>query len=123
MSVCVCVYVVGAAKFLTAHEGTQKKDESSILALEMGGAMNALSAAPDWKHVVVAGRDVLKIVRVDEDENGYPVKIEAVQNFRTGTRPPHSSLGRSLCHSALVHARWCARRRSATLLTRRTQAK
>ena len=36
------------------------------------------------KHVVVAGRDVLKIVRVHEAENGYPRRLEVVQNFRTG---------------------------------------
>ena len=37
---------------------------SSIIEVDMGGAMNALSASPDWTHIVVAGRDVFKIVKV-----------------------------------------------------------
>jgi hypothetical protein len=31
---------------------------------DCGGAVNALSSSPDWSHIVVAGRDVLKIVKV-----------------------------------------------------------
>lgn len=37
---------------------------SSVIELDMGGPMNALSASPDWTHIVVAGRDVFKIVKV-----------------------------------------------------------
>jgi hypothetical protein len=55
-------------------------DESSVVAMQMGGPMNAISAAPDWSHVAVAGREVLKIVKLVEcDGNpgdpavaGYP---------------------------------------------------
>jgi hypothetical protein len=64
--------------------------ESSIVAMQMGGAMNAISASPDWSHIAVAGRDVLKIVRIGESDGttgatqGYPLELEVVQNLRTG---------------------------------------
>lgn len=53
--------------------------ESSIVSMNMGGAMNAISASPDWSHIAVAGRDVLRIVRIVESDGlpgqataGYP---------------------------------------------------
>jgi hypothetical protein len=44
----------------------EKMSGSSFIEFDMGGAMNALSASPDWTHIVVAGRDVFKIVKVCE---------------------------------------------------------
>jgi hypothetical protein len=32
---------------------------------DAGGGINAISASGDWKHVAVAGRDVMKLLTVD----------------------------------------------------------
>ena len=72
--------------------------------------MNALSAAPDWRHVAVAGREVLKIVRVHErdDASGYPARLEVVQNFRTGKMNLNYSSNDVVWHPLAQFHRWMA---------------
>lgn len=64
-------------------------NDSSVVSMNMGGPMNAITAAPDWSHVAVAGRDVLKIVKLVESDGaggevaGYPSakEINLIQQF------------------------------------------
>lgn len=74
--------------------------------INLGGTLNALSLSPSRDHVVVAGREVLKIVSFSEET------FSEVLNLRTG--------GRTNLNSSSVDVKWNQRQNSKYVATAAT---
>jgi WD40 repeat protein len=63
---------------------------------DAGAGINAISASPEWKHIVVAGRDVMKILSLEKD--GTFVEVKNLRRGHKGSQLMMSSNDVEWCH-------------------------
>jgi hypothetical protein len=68
-------------KLLSSHHSTitQNMKPGGSKLFDCGGPINAISSSPDWKFVVVGGRDVMKILSLEKSDS-----FSEAKNLRRG---------------------------------------